>query len=78
MAIFHFPSFEAAIVRPWLTAIERSPVTANSRPMMMHTAQASASCRSTSEMSAAEIRSLSAMGSRSVPIVVTFLKRRAQ
>jgi hypothetical protein len=43
VAIFHLPSFEAAIVMPRLEAIERRPDTANSRPMMMHTAQASAS-----------------------------------
>ena len=76
-AIFHFPSFEAAIVIRSPAAIARIPETANSLPTMMQTAHASASWRSTREMRAAETRILSAIGSSSIPSVVTFLYLRA-
>ena len=62
-----FPNGEAAMVTPCCAAMERSPETANSRPMMMTTIQARATPSSTSEMNAADMRSLSAIGSRRAP-----------
>ena len=76
-AILAFPHAEAGITIPWPEAIERSPVTANSRPTTTTTIQAGTRPTSTSEMNAAEIRSLSAMGSSSVPSVVISPRRRA-
>ena len=58
-------------------AIDRRPDTANSRPITTTTIQAGASPSSTSEMNAAEISSLSAIGSSSVPSVVISPRRRA-
>jgi hypothetical protein len=76
-SILNLPIFEAAMTTPSAAATERRPVTASSRPMMMQTAQAGASRFSTSEMSAAEMSSLSAMGSRSVPRRETCWRLRA-
>ena len=67
----------APIVIPWLEAIMRSPSTANSRPMMIQTIQARATPICTSEMNAAEVSSLSAIGSRRMPRVVTWSRLRA-
>ena len=56
----------------------RKPETANSRPMMMTTIQAGTHFNSTKEMNAAEVRSLSATGSRRIPSVVTCRRFRAR
>ena len=72
------PSGDAAMVTPCCAAIERSPETANSRPMMITTIQARARPSSTREMNAADISSLSAIGSRSAPRRVIFFIRRAK
>ena len=69
--ILIFPSSEASIVNPCLAAMLRRPVMASSRPTMITTIQAGAQPSSTSEMKAAEISNLSAIGSRSMPSVVT-------
>src|SRR5215471_14487849 len=69
-AILALPQTDAGITIPSLAAIDRSPVTANSRATMMTTIQAGATPISTSEMNAADTRSLSAIGSRSVPSFV--------
>ena len=66
-SIFALPQPEAGITMPCPAAIERSPETANSRPTMTTTIQAGASPSSTSEMKTAEMSSLSAIGSSSVP-----------
>ena len=68
--IFALPQPDAAMMIPRPDAIDRRPDTANSRPMTTTTIQAGARPSSTSEMNAAEIRSLSAIGSSSVPSVV--------
>ena len=68
--IFALPQPEAGITIPRPDAIERRPETANSRPMTTTTIHAGARPSSTSEMKAAEISSLSAIGSSSVPSVV--------
>jgi hypothetical protein len=70
-SILNFPIFEAEITTPSAAAIERKPVTANSRPMIITTAHAGASWFSTREIKAAEISSLSAMGSSNCPKRVT-------
>ena len=76
--IFTLPSGDAGMMRPSTDAISRRPMTINSRPMMMTTIQACIRPISTSEMNAAEIRSLSAMGSRRIPSVVISLRLRAR
>ena len=76
--IFHLPTSPALIVYPSAAAILRNPVTANSRLMMMITIHPASSLISTSETNAAEIKSLSAIGSSSVPTVVTCFHRRAR
>ena len=58
-------------------AMLRSPRTVNSRPMMITTIHAGTRCISTSETNAAEISSLSAIGSSRMPSVVTSRRRRA-
>ena len=75
--ILNLPMRDAEIINPSLAAIERKPETANSRPTMITTAHAGASLFSTSEMSAAEMSNLSAMGSSSLPTDVTCERRRA-
>ena len=55
------------MTKPSAAATLLNPETANSRPTMMQTAQAGASRFSTSEMSAALMSSLSAMGSSRMP-----------
>ena len=69
--IFFFPSSSALITFPSDTAIERSPVIANSLPTITTTIQAGARPRGISMMRAAETMSLSANGSRNLPKVVT-------
>src|SRR5205085_469784 len=59
-AILNFPIRDAEIKSPSAAAIDLRPETANSRPTMMQTAHAGASRFSTSEMSAALMRSLAA------------------
>src|SRR5690349_22449175 len=56
----------------------RSPETANSRPIISTTIQAGVRWRSTSDTNAAEISSLSAIGSSRVPTVVICPQRRAR
>ena len=56
----------------------RSPETANSRPMIRIAIQPGSTRTCTREISAAEISSLSAIGSSSVPMVVTCFQRRAR
>src|SRR5215471_4737138 len=73
----NLPIFEAEITMPSVAAIERNPVTANSLPTMITTAHAGASWCSTSEIRAAEISSLSAIGSSSFPSLETCLRLRA-
>jgi hypothetical protein len=61
--ILIFPSDEAGMTIPRAYAMLRSVVTASSRPMMMATIQAGASPIWMSEMNAADVSSLSAIGS---------------
>ena len=56
----------------------RSPVTANSRPMITTTIHAGARSSWTSETSVAEMSSLSAIGSSTWPTQVTCCRRRAR
>ena len=77
-ALLRNAQIDALMVKPSAEAMERSPVTANSRPMMMTMAQAGAMRFSTSEMSAAEISNLSAMGSSRMPSVETWPRLRAR
>ena len=74
VTILIFPNWEAAMMSPWDAAMPRSPVMAISRPMITVATQADTRPISTSEMSAAAMSSLSAMGSRSCPRVVTCLR----
>jgi hypothetical protein len=76
--IFVLPSAEAAIVNPSADAMLRRPRTVNSRPMMMTTIHPGTSLISTSDTNAADIRSLSAIGSSNMPRVVTWRRRRAK
>lgn len=78
MHILIFPSSEASMVKPSREAMLRRPEMANSRPTIMTTIQAGAHFNSTSEIKAAEVSSLSATGSSSMPSVVTCLRRRAR
>ena len=64
--------------RPAPPAAMRIAVTANSRAMITIATHAASRCSETSEMSAAMIRSLSAIGSISLPNVVTALRVRAR
>ena len=75
--IFILPSGEAGIIKPSTDAISRRPITMNSRPMMITTIQACIKPISTSEIKAAEISSLSAIGSSRIPSVVISLRLRA-
>ena len=76
--VFVFPSGDAAMVTPFCAAMARRPETANSRPMMITTIQARATPSSTNEMNAADISSLSAIGSSNAPRRVVLLRRRAK
>src|SRR5439155_681329 len=77
LTVFHFARREARTITPTEAATARSPVTASSRPTIATTIQASILEIASSETSAAATSSLSAIGSRSVPSVVTWLRRRA-
>ena len=77
VTIFALPRSLALIVCPFESATPRRPVTANSRPTMMNTIQAGTRSSSTKQMKAAEMSSLSARGSRSLPKLVICLRRRA-
>ena len=68
--VFCFPSCPAAMTIPSLMAMVRSPVTMNSRAMMTMTTQAATRPRWTSITSAAMTMSLSASGSRNLPMTV--------
>jgi hypothetical protein len=76
--ILFFPIRLASRIRPWLAAMERSPVMVISRPRMRKTSQAWTLPMGIIMISAAELRSLSARGSRSFPRAVTMLWRRAR
>ena len=79
-SIFILPRSLASIVKPSDAAIERRPLTRNSRPMMMTAIHAGTvrGLNYTSVMNAAAISSLSATGSSSMPIVVTCARLRAR
>src|SRR2546422_6317632 len=77
LTVFHFARREAGTITPTEAATARSPVTASSRPTIATTIQASILEIASSETSAAATSSLSAIGSRRVPSVVTWLRRRA-
>ena len=76
--VFVLPRGDAAMVTPFCAAMDRSPETANSRPMMMTTIHAFARPSSTREMNAADISSLSAIGSSNAPSRVVLFIRRAK
>ena len=65
------------MVKPSAEAMFRNPSTMNSRPMIITTIHPGTRCISTSETNAAEISSLSAIGSSRIPSVVTSPRRRA-
>ena len=67
----------AEMTTPWLTAVMRVTVTANSRAMITIAIHAGIRWSETSTTSAAMISSLSATGSISLPNVVTCLRDRA-
>src|SRR5581483_6274499 len=75
--ILNLPILDTQITTPSVAAIDRKPVTANSRPTMITTAQAGARSFLTSEINAAEIKSLSAIGSSNLPSVETCFQLRA-
>ena len=77
LTVFHLASREAGTMTPTTAATARSPVTASSRPMITTTIHAAILSMARSETRAAATRSLSAIGSSSVPRVVTWLRRRA-
>src|SRR5882724_5768413 len=77
LTVFHLASREAGTMTPWPADTARSPVTASSRPMITTTAQAAILSMVSSDTRAAATSSLSAIGSSSVPSVVTWLRRRA-
>src|SRR5437016_7390382 len=77
LTVFHLAMRDAGTITPTDAATARRPVTASSRPTMTTTIHASILSMASSDTSAAATRSLSAIGSRSVPRVVTWLRRRA-
>src|SRR5215813_9289045 len=77
LTVFHLASRDAGTMTPTEAATARRPVTASSRPTMTTTIHASILSMARSETSAAATKSLSAIGSSSVPSVVTWLRRRA-
>ena len=77
LTVFHLAIRDAGTITPTDAATARRPVTASSRPTMTTTIHASILSMASSDTSAAATRSLSAIGSRSVPRVVTWLRRRA-
>src|SRR6267142_1396611 len=77
LTVFHLARREAGTMTPTDAATARRPVTASSRPTITTTIHASILSMARSDTSAAATRSLSAIGSRSVPRVVTWLRRRA-
>ena len=76
-AVLYLPSFPAAMTMPSLMAMVRRPFTAKSRAMRTMTTHAATRPRCTSITSAAIAMSLSASGSRNLPITVTRFSRRA-
>src|SRR5690625_5110862 len=78
VTVFIFPGQAAAnTVPPSSTSNKRSPVTANSREIMMTTTHAGANPNSTRTINAADTNNLSANGSANFPKLVTRLSRRA-
>ena len=76
-AVLSLAEGDAEIARFCNAATERSAETANSRATTITTIQAGTKPSSTREMKAAEVRILSAAGSRSWPSRVTCWRRRA-
>src|SRR5579885_2519215 len=76
--ILVLPSSEAEMTKPSELATARSPETASSRPIMITTIHAGIRWSSTSEMKAAEVSSLSAMGSSRIPSRVICPRLRAR
>src|SRR5579872_6502039 len=76
---FSLPRSLASIVNPSDAAIDRSPLTKNSLPMITTAIHAGTSrgLNCTSVTKAAAINSLSARGSSRIPIVVIWPRRRA-
>src|SRR5882724_1250868 len=77
LTVFHLAIRDAGTITPTDAATARRPVTASSRPTITTTIHASILSMARSDTRAAATRSLSAIGSRSVPRVVTWLRRRA-
>src|SRR6267378_3327822 len=77
LTVFHLARREAGTMTPTDAPTARRPVTASSRPTITTTIQAASLSIASSETSAAATRSLAAIGSSSVPSVVTWLRRRA-
>src|SRR5262249_18112069 len=71
LTVFHLAIRDAGTMTPTDAATARKPVTASSRPTITTTIQASILSMASSDTSAAATRSLSAIGSRRVPRVVT-------
>src|SRR5262249_41478642 len=71
LTVFHFANRDAGTMTPTPAATARNPVTASSRPMITTTIHASILSIRRSDTSAAATSSLSAIGSSSVPSVVT-------
>ena len=69
---------EAAMTSPLLAATMRTPLTMNSRAMMIMTGQLGSEPSSTKTSSAATTRTLSASGSMNLPKSVTSLRERAK
>src|SRR5262245_7039432 len=77
LTVFHLARREAGTMTPTDAATARRPVTASSRPTITTTIHAWILSIASSETSAAATSSLSAIGSSSVPSVVTWFRRRA-
>ena len=77
-AVFHLPSWPAAITSPSLAATCRSPFTMNSRESRTITIHAGTRPRRTIMINAAATISLSAIGSSSFPVTVIMFHRRAR
>jgi len=76
--VLYFPSSSAPMTIPFSDKIARSPVTEISLPMMTKVIHAGTRPRGISIMSAAEINSLSAKGSRNFPSADSRPYRRAR
>ena len=77
LVVLALPRGLAGMDTPWSMPTTRSALTANSRAMMTIATQAGSLPRPTRAISAAEMSSLSASGSRNCPSVVTWPRERA-